>query len=119
MHITKFYIENYRAITDRIEISIDKESLIPIIGVNECGKTTILNAIFAFDYSNDSLNENGKHLKDVKNLYNTNSFDPLIGASITISEEEIKNFLKLASEQYEASEKERISKLSADQQSDG
>nr|MCU0240707.1 hypothetical protein [Pyrinomonadaceae bacterium] len=49
----------------------------------------------------DSLNENGKHLKDVKNLYNTNSFDPLIGASITITPKDAEAFVKSATEYFE------------------
>lgn len=94
MYIKKFYIKNYRAITKELEIEIEKQSLIPIIGVNECGKTTILNAIFAFDFSNDSLNEKGKHLQDIKNLYSTQSGDSIISALIAISKDEINNFIK-------------------------
>ena len=71
MKYKKFIIENYKAITNTIEIDLEKNSLIPIIGINECGKTTILNAIFAFDSYNDSFDSSIHHLTDVRNLYTT------------------------------------------------
>jgi predicted ATP-dependent endonuclease of OLD family len=48
MRYTKFQIENYRAV-QKIELDLEKDPLVPIIGVNESGKTTILHAIFAID----------------------------------------------------------------------
>ncbi len=104
MHIKKFYIKNYRAITQELEIDIEKQSLLPIIGVNECGKTTILNAIFAFDFSNDSLNEKGKHLQDIKNLYSTHSGESIISALVSISKDEINNFIKRTNQEMEKKE---------------
>lgn len=53
MKYIKFIIKNYRAITNPIEIDIKKNKLVPLIGTNESGKTTILQAIYAFDYAND------------------------------------------------------------------
>ena len=48
MKYTSFKINNYRAISDEIEININKHSLIPIIGVNECGKTQKTPRVFNF-----------------------------------------------------------------------
>ena len=53
MKYTKFLIKNYKAIE---ELSINlKRNVIPIIGVNESGKTSILQAILAFDKDKDNL----------------------------------------------------------------
>ena len=67
MKYTKFIIENYRAIKGPLEIDLSAR-IIPLIGINECGKTTILQAIYCFDYNNDSTYD-GRHLKNTKNLY--------------------------------------------------
>src|SRR5260370_16039238 len=93
MHFRRFVIQNYRAITGSLEIALEKQSLMPIIGVNECGKTTILHAIFAFDSYNDFLNDNGRHLKDITNLYRTSSPSPKITAEIQLSEDEFVGIL--------------------------
>lgn len=90
MKYKKFIIEKYRAITEPLEVSLDKNSLVPIIGVNECGKTTILQAIFSFDNSNDNLLD-GIHLKNVENLYDTSSQESIVSAEIEISWDEIKD----------------------------
>jgi predicted ATP-dependent endonuclease of OLD family len=68
MRYLTFTIKNYRAITGPLEIDVNKKTLIPIIGINESGKTTILQAIFSFDYYNDEFNQEGRHLKDTTNL---------------------------------------------------
>jgi predicted ATP-dependent endonuclease of OLD family len=47
MDVKHFSIKNYRAIKE-IDISL-RYSLIPIIGINESGKTSILQAILAID----------------------------------------------------------------------
>ena len=52
-----FRIQNYKAIKD-LEIELDEQRLTPIIGLNETGKSTILQAIFAFDYYNDTQDKN-------------------------------------------------------------
>lgn len=51
MKYQKFIIKNYRAISEEIEIDLKKSSLLPIIGVNECGKTTILHCEILFHES--------------------------------------------------------------------
>ncbi len=63
-------------------ISLANNPLLPLIGINECGKTTILQAIYSFDEANDNGYE-GKHLKDTLNLYKTeDEQEPLITATI-------------------------------------
>jgi hypothetical protein len=61
--------------------------------VNECGKTTILQAILCFDESNDKEND-GEHLLDIHNLYETdNSLPPKIAACITATPKELISIL--------------------------
>ena len=69
MRYKKIRIKNYKAISD-LTLDFSTRSLIPLIGLNETGKSSILEAIFAFDESNDALNE-GKHVSynDIKNKY--------------------------------------------------
>jgi len=67
MKYTRFIIKNYKAIN---ELTIDLFSnVIPLIGINESGKTTILQAILAFDKDKDNV-LNGNHLF-AKNKYRT------------------------------------------------
>lgn len=65
MKYIKFIIDNYRAI-EHVEVPIS-DSLIPIIGINESGKTSVLKAILAFDKLKDNYNK-GDHL-NYKNKY--------------------------------------------------
>jgi energy-coupling factor transporter ATP-binding protein EcfA2 len=104
MKFLKFIIENYRAINGPLVIDIDKNSLIPIIGVNECGKTTILQAIFAFDHYNDELNEGGRHLRDSSNLYSTSPKTPIISAEIDIDDFNMRSAVR----DFEYGEKEHF-----------
>lgn len=94
MRYSKFRIEHYRAITGAMEINLDKNSLIPIIGVNESGKTTILHAIFAFDFHNDHLNDNGRQLQDIHNLYETTQSPAVISAEISLTPQEFLTALE-------------------------
>lgn len=57
MKYLSFTITNYRGISEPLTIDLQKSSLVPLIGINECGKTTILQAIYCFDYINDSFYE--------------------------------------------------------------
>ena len=100
MKYIKFTIENYKGIGGPLDVDLHKTSLMPIIGVNECGKTTILQAIFSFDYFNDSFNETIRHLEDVHNLYTTDPKTPKISAEIEITDDEIKETLKELKEKY-------------------
>lgn len=99
MEYSKFIIKNYRAIKGPLEIDL-KNKIVPLVGINECGKTTILQAIFAFDYANDELN-GGKQVKDISNLYALEDDLCEIKAIVNISKEEfieIINKVKKASE---------------------
>ncbi|MYE38086.1 MAG: ATP-binding protein [Candidatus Spechtbacteria bacterium SB0662_bin_43] len=94
MRYTKFTIQNYKGIVGPLIVDTHKISLMPIIGVNECGKTTILQAIFGFDYSNDVFNKTVQHLEDIHNLYETSDQTPIISAEIEITNDEIKDILE-------------------------
>lgn len=100
MRYKKFIVSNYRAIIGPLEIDIDKKSLMPIIGINESGKTTILHAIFAFDHYNDDLNDEGRHLADTANLYRTSSPPASIQAVIEISDLEMKTVLQILEKEH-------------------
>jgi len=68
MKYTKFIIKNYKAI-DELTVNLSK-NVIPLIGLNESGKTSILQAILAFDKDKDNLLD-GLHV-NTKNKYNLN-----------------------------------------------
>ena len=94
MRFTSFTIKNYRAITGPLVIDLSKKSLLPIIGTNESGKTTILQAIFAFDSYNDKFND-GLHLSNTSNLYLTSSSPALVEAQIEMTDaDEIQKLLQ-------------------------
>jgi len=90
MKYVSFEISKYRAIQEAvIEVS---NNLIPIIGVNESGKTTALQAILAFDKNKDRY-QKGQHL-DYKNKYLINSTEDFkISANIIIENQDDLNFL--------------------------
>jgi len=75
----------------------------PIIGVNESGKTTILQAIFAFDSLNDGLNGR-RHLRDTSNLYRTSSPPATIEAVIEMTRNELSDAISDCEEHYKTSE---------------
>ena len=64
-----FKIKNYKAIEDQ-EIDLSKQNLFPIIGLNETGKSTVLEAITAFDTFNDHF-QNGSFVNysKIKNKF--------------------------------------------------
>lgn len=94
MKYLKFKIENYRGIKKPLEISIKNSSLVPLIGINECGKTTILQGIYCFDSANDK-EYGGKHLKDTLNLYSLDQdSQPIITAEITGTKKEFREALE-------------------------
>ncbi len=91
MKITKFKIENYRAI-EIIELNLTF-SINPIIGVNESGKTTVLKAILAFDKNRDRIN-GGEHL-EFQNKYSTSPTKGCqISANIKLDKSEIELLVK-------------------------
>ena len=90
MIYTKFVIHKYRAIQN-VEIEL-KSNLMPIIGVNESGKTSVLHAIMAFSWENDSYKA-GEHLV-AKNLYQTRDDNYGVSAHISFSSrDELKELL--------------------------
>lgn len=90
MNVKHFSIKNYRAIKE-IDISL-RYSLIPIIGINESGKTSILQAILAFDFRRDKYNR-GEHL-EYQNKYSTvDTIDSSVSATLTLTKEEIENLI--------------------------
>lgn len=94
MKYHKFIIQDYKAISGQLEIDVARKTLLPIIGINESGKTSILWSLFAFDEYNDSLND-GRHLEKVSNLYKTTDRgEPSVVAEIEITSDELKSILK-------------------------
>ncbi|HET7306783.1 MAG TPA: AAA family ATPase [Gammaproteobacteria bacterium] len=85
MVFRKFHITGYRAIRDT-KIEFSKNQLIPIIGINESGKTSILQAILAFDKSKDKAN-GGRHL-EYKDKYQIGMQDCVIRAHIQLRDED-------------------------------
>nr|DAK45194.1 MAG TPA: putative ATP-dependent endonuclease [Caudoviricetes sp.] len=81
MKYKKFRIKNYKAIKD-LTIELDNQNLLPIIGLNETGKSSILQAIFAFDCFNDKQ-YNGEFINYdyIKNKFE-NKQNPIIEAEI-------------------------------------
>ena len=53
MKYLNFKIKNYKAITNEISISFEKLMIAPIIGVKQSDKSSVLEALFAFDFRND------------------------------------------------------------------
>lgn len=91
MKYNKFIIKNYRAITGPVEINVKNNKLVPLIGANESGKTTILQAIYAFDYANDKEYE-GRHLANLRNFYNPQSKEAAtIEAEISMTRKDLLN----------------------------
>lgn len=84
----KIIISDYRAIA-KAEINLNN-SISPIIGVNEAGKTTVLKAILCLDKRRDKLND-GEHL-DFLNIYSRQN-QAIISVEIIIKEDEFFNEL--------------------------
>ncbi len=90
MKYTSFEIKKYRAI-DSATIPVSN-NLIPVIGVNESGKTTALQAILAFDKNKDRY-QKGRHL-EYKNKYVLNSTEEFrVVANMVVENEEDLNFI--------------------------
>lgn len=109
MKYTSFTVENYKGIEERLTLNVSKTPLIPIIGVNECGKTTILQAIFGFDFTNDALNQNVRHLEDTKNRYKSAPLDPKVSAEIEVSKADALEAINSAVAANEAFKSEHTS----------
>lgn len=93
MEYKKFQINQYKGINGPLDVDISKNRLIPLVGINECGKTTILKAIFCFDYINDKA-YGGVHLERLENLYSSKSGEqPRISAFIKTDKKEFINVI--------------------------
>ena len=89
MEYIKFQISQYKGIKGPLEVDISKNRLIPLVGINECGKTTILKAILSFDYINDSAYK-GEHLDRLENLYSSDTGEkPSVSAFIKCNKDEL------------------------------
>ncbi len=64
-----FKISNFKSI-ESLDLAVSKEKLILLLGLNESGKTTILNAIEHFDFRNDPANktEQSTMFENMKNM---------------------------------------------------
>lgn len=108
MRITKFRIRNYKAISDT-EIKLNY-SINPIIGVNESGKTSVLQAILAFDKNRDRVNS-GNHL-EFQNKYSTKlTKDSKISAYIKLTKQELKDLVNVLEIQTGTQEYEQVTSL--------
>ena len=88
MKYSQFNIYAYKGIKSLVAIDLSTNSLIPIIGVNECGKTTILEALLCFDSHNDN-NYNQRHIEHIQNLYSNKSEKIVISAVIEYKTKEL------------------------------
>lgn len=70
MRYISFSVENFKGIKGPLSIDVQKYPFLPIVGLNESGKSTILEAIFAFDSFNDRENE-GRHLENIRNVWDS------------------------------------------------
>jgi len=89
MKYEKITIHKYKGIKKPLIIDFSKSNLIPII---ECGKTTILEGLLAFDRFNDN-NYNRRHIEHIQNLYETKKSDILISAMISYNYDKLKTDL--------------------------
>lgn len=98
MRYTQFKIIKYKSISSTLTVDINRNKLLPIIGENECGKTTILKAIFAFDYSNDTM-LNSEHISNTKNQYNPADSNPSkISATIKLDNDDKERYVDIIKE---------------------
>lgn len=107
MKYVMFEIENYRAIKNKLLIELDKR-IIPIVGINECGKSTILQAIYSFDYNNDG-NYSGQHLNNTQNLYETSHKNSaIITAIVDITVKDLYDCLENICPEYLEADSEEL-----------
>jgi predicted ATP-dependent endonuclease of OLD family len=92
MRYRKFTIQNYRAI-EKTVVEIGSNRLIPLIGINESGKTSELQAILCFHRLQDTF-EDGKHL-EYENKYSLKKINPpcIISADLLIENNEEINYI--------------------------
>lgn len=95
MRFRRFIIENYKAV-EYAEVPVGND-LIPLIGINESGKTTVLQAILAFDKLSDKYGGGG-HL-EYRNKYRLKDHKCSVAAEVVIDDEKdldaLSQYLKL------------------------
>ena len=99
MKYKKFAITNYKAIRKKVEIDLIKSSIVPIIGINECDKTTILKSIFCFYKKTMYLIKKQIQMiflsviQKIQKVYNILQINTIIKAVIEITQEELNLIL--------------------------
>lgn len=110
MRYKKFSIKRYRAV-DSAEVPVGNR-LIPLIGVNESGKTSILKAILCFDKNSDKAA--GREHLEYKNNYVVGVHESSVSADIVIDSksdlEAISNELGLSEDDELLKELENLFK---------
>ena len=99
MRLTKFKIKGYRSIPE-IEFSMSY-SITPIVGLNESGKTTILQALQAFDQTRDRFGY-GKHLEYKNRYINSQNQASTISAFLVIEDDDYAEIRDKLSEKLTA-----------------
>lgn len=69
MEIKKFIIHSYKAIEKDLVVDLSQNNVLALIGLNECGKTTILKAITAFDARCDKFKDDYGQFNDLDKKY--------------------------------------------------
>lgn len=100
-----FIIDKYKGIDSQpitmpLEIKLQKGKAVALIGINECGKSTILKGICAFDYRNDDKKDIYKHLDVLKNRNKAgaSSQTAIISATFALESTDINNLISYFNE---------------------
>lgn len=92
MEIKKFIIHSYKAIEKDLVVDLSQNNVLALIGLNECGKTTILKAITAFDARCDKFKDDYGQFNDLDKKYiaagNRTNTQFSISAVLTIEEKD-------------------------------
>ncbi|MEC3964550.1 AAA family ATPase [Flagellimonas halotolerans] len=90
----EFTIENFKGV-DKVNVSLDKDELVLLLGLNESGKTTILKGIETFDYLNDlSKDYDNNFFRTIRKKSDVSSDTPAMITALIGLEEilEIKDY---------------------------
>lgn len=104
MRFTQFAFKNFKGIANQ-KLDFTRNlggKVYALVGLNECGKTTILEAINYFEYKNESLkalNLTNYEVEDVHNLIPINKRDNfnesiMIEAQLELDDEDIEELKK-------------------------
>ena len=83
-------------ISTQLKIRLQKGKAVALIGINECGKSTILKGLCAFDYRNDDKRDIYKHLDVLqnRNKVGISSQTAVISADFELESSDINNLIK-------------------------